>query len=188
MLSSRHHIGSFATRPRRLGILAGGLVATAALLAGLSGFGAANAATRTHAIPNTTGPTVYEQSAINQSISVKDFNEHTILVTSPVLSEGTYQVNSEVSFNNLTAGSKVLCGWNTTESGDAGYSGYGQVENEAATPTIGSCTNTGTVKINNLADKLQLWVTVFTGPLGPSADSWSMNETPVGKAVVSSQS
>jgi hypothetical protein len=29
-------------------------------------------------------------------------------------------------------------------------------------------------------------VTVYSGPAGLNAGSWSMNETPVGKAVVSS--
>ena len=33
---------------------------------------------------------------------------------------------------------------------------------------------------------LMLCATVYSGPAGPVAYSWSMNETPVGKAVVSS--
>jgi hypothetical protein len=51
---TQHQRGDRATRPRRLGVMAGGLAATGALLASLSGFGTANAATRAPAVPGTT--------------------------------------------------------------------------------------------------------------------------------------
>jgi hypothetical protein len=134
----------------------------------------------------TTGPTVYEQAAYNQNIPIATGNTHTIVSSSPVLAEGTYQVNSVILVANLTAGSNVLCGWTTSASGDDLYGNYGDVENQDATATNGNCAVTGIAKINNPGDHLQLWVTVYSGPAGPNAGSWSINETPVAKAVVSS--
>jgi hypothetical protein len=149
----------------------------AVLLATLTGFGAANAA---------TGPTVYEQAAYNQSVSIAADNTHTTVSSSPVLPEGTYQVNTVISFNDLTAGSQVVCGWTTSDNGDDLYGNYGDAENQAASASTGSCTVTGTAEINNTGDHLILWATVYSGPAGPVADSWSANETPVANAVVSS--
>jgi hypothetical protein len=65
-----HHHSRWATR--RVGVMAVGLAATAALLATLTGFGAANAATsRPAASPDTASkPAVYEQAAYNQSVTI----------------------------------------------------------------------------------------------------------------------
>jgi hypothetical protein len=171
-----HHLRGRGSRPRQLAIAGGGLAVAAVLLASLTGFGAADAAT----------PGVYEQAAYNQSVSIAADNVHTAVSSSPVLPEGTYEVNSVISFNNLTAGSQVLCGWTTSDSGDALYGNYGDAENEAASASTGSCTVTGVAEINNADDQLILWATVYSGSAGPVAYSWSMNETPVSSAVVSS--
>jgi hypothetical protein len=172
--------------PRRLGVIAGGIAVTGALLATLTGFGAANAATRA-AVSSTQGPTVHEQAAYNQNVAVATNNVHTIVSSSPVLAEGAYEVNSVISFNNLPAGSQVLCGWTTSDPGDGLYANYGDVQNQDTTASAGNCAVTGIAKINNLGDHLMLWATVYSGPAGPVAYSWSMNETPVGKAVISSR-
>jgi hypothetical protein len=174
------------TTPRRLGVIAGGIAVTGALLATLTGFAGASAATRT-AASATQGATVREQQALSQNVSVATNNVHTILSSSPVLPEGNYQVNSAVSFTNLPAGSVVLCGWTTSDPGDGLYANYGDVENQGATAGDGNCAVTGIAKINNLNDHLMLWATVFSGPAGPAATSWSMNETRIGKAVISSR-
>jgi hypothetical protein len=175
-----------APRARRYAAAAGGLVAAAALIASLAGSGAASAVSRPTGGPDaTTRPTVYEQTAYNQSLAIATGNVHTTVATSPVLAEGNYLVNSVISFNNLTAGSQVLCGWTTTASGDDLYANYGNAENQDTNPTIGSCTVTGTATINNPSDQLILWATVYSGPAGPSASSWSMNEWRAGKVVVS---
>jgi hypothetical protein len=182
-----HHRSGWAGRPRRLAVMGAGLAATGALLATLTGLGAASASTRAAAAhpDTTTGPAVYEQTAYNQNIPIATGNTHTIVSSSPVLAEGTYQVNSVILVANLTAGSNVLCGWTTSASGDDLYYNYGDVENQDATATNGNCAVTGIAKINNPGDHLQLWVTVYSGPAGPDAGSWSINEAPVAKAVVS---
>jgi hypothetical protein len=174
---STHHQRGEDSRPHHRGIVAGGLAGAAVLLAAVTGLGTANAA---------TGPTVYEQAAYNQNVSIAANNVHTTVSSSPVLAEGTYQVNSTITFNNLTAGSQVLCGWTTSDSGDALYGNYGDAENQDATANTGSCTVTGIAEINNANDKLILWATVYSGPAGPVASSWSSNETPVANAIVSS--
>jgi hypothetical protein len=176
MIRTPHQRGG-GSRIRRRGIVGGSLAAAAVLIATVTGFGAANAA---------TGATVYEQAAYNQSVSIAASNTHTIVSSSPVLPEGAYQVNSVISFNNLTPGSQVLCGWTTTASDDGLYGNYGDAENQAATASTGSCTVTGTAQINSGNDQLELWATVYSGPAGPVAYSWSANETPVAGAVVSS--
>jgi hypothetical protein len=179
-----------SSRLRRPAIITGGLAAAGILLASLSALSPAGAATSRPASPDTTtGPTVYEQAAYNQDVAIAAGNVHTTVSTSPVLPKGSYQVNSVISFNNLTAGSQVLCGWTTTPglpNGDALYGNYGDAENQDATASTGSCTVTGTATINNTSDHLMLWATVYSGPAGPAAYSWSMNETPVSKVVVSS--
>jgi hypothetical protein len=186
MFRTSHH-DQRSTRLRRPAVAAGGLAAAAALIATLAGSGAANAASRPTGGPDTTGkPTVHEQAAYNQNVTITAGNVHTTVATSPVLAEGNYLVNSVISFNNLTAGSQVLCGWTTTASSDALYGNYGAAENQDASPSIGSCTVTGTATINNTGDHLILWATVYSGPAGPAAFSWSMNETAVGKVTVSS--
>jgi hypothetical protein len=183
----RTHHDSAGSSPRRPAIMAGALAAVGILLAGLTSLAPAGAATsRPAASPDTTtGPTVYEQTAYNQDLSIAADNVHTIVSSSPVLAEGTYEVNSVISFNNLTAGSQVLCGWTTSASGDELYYNYGDAENQDATASTGSCAVTGIAKINSPDDHLSLWATVYSGPAGPAAYSWSINETPVGKAVVS---
>ena len=133
----------------------------------------------------TTLPAVYEQSAINQNVAIAAGNVHTTVATSPVLPKGNYLVNLVISFNNLTAGSQVLCGDGTTASTDNVSGNYGDVENQASTATTGSCSVTGTVQLNNTGDHIIAWATVYAGPAGPSAYSWSVNEEHVGKLVVS---
>jgi hypothetical protein len=175
-----------AARGRRYASIAGGLAVVGALLASLSGFGAANAATRGAAVSSTTGPTVYEQGAYNQGVAIAAGNVHTFVTSSPVLPVGHYLVNSVISFNNLTAGSQVLCGWSTPTSTDHLVGNYGDAQNEDVTANTGSCTVTGIAEINSTNDHLMLWATVYSGPAGPSAYSWSMNETKVGRLVVRS--
>jgi hypothetical protein len=121
----------------------------------VTGLGAASAPTRAAAVPpdTTTGPTVYEQAAYKQSIPIGTGSTETIVSSSPVLAEGTYQVNSVIMVANLTAGSNVLCGWTTSASGDDLYGNYGDVENQDATATNGNCAVTGTAKINNPGDR-----------------------------------
>jgi hypothetical protein len=171
-----HHLPGLGSRPKRLAIVGGGLAVAGVLLASLAGSGAANAAT----------PGVYEQAAYNQAVTIAANNVHTIVSSSPVLPEGSYEVHSVISFNNLTAGSQVLCGWTTTDSGDALYGNYGAAENQASSASIGSCTVTGVAEINNPNDQISLWATVYSGPSGPVAFSWSSNQTPVTSPVVSS--
>ncbi len=176
-------------RARRYAAIAGGLAIAAALIASLSGFGTASAASRPTGGPDTVSkPTVYEQAAYNQNVAIAASNVHTTVTSSPVLPEGNYLVNSVISFNNLTAGSQVLCGWTTSASTDALYGNYGDAENQDTTASTGSCTVTGTAKINNTSDHLILWATVYSGSAGPVAYSWSMNETAVGKVNVTSLS
>jgi hypothetical protein len=175
-----------ASTSRRLGVMAGGIAVTGTLLATLTGFGGASAATRT-TVSATQGATVREQQALSQNISIATNNVHTILSSSPVLPEGNYQVNSAVSFTNLPAGSIVLCGWTTSDPGDGLYANYGDVENQNVTASDGNCAVTGVAKINNLNDHLMLWATVYSGPAGPAATSWSINETRIGTAVISSR-
>jgi len=186
MFVTQHQHDSASGRLRRPAIVAGGLAAAGIVLAGLTGLSPAGAATSTPAA--TSKPTVHEQSAYNQDVAIAAGNVHTTVSTSPVLPEGNYLVNSVISFNNLTAGSQVLCGWTTTPglaNADDLYGNYGDAENQDATANTGSCTVTGTATINNTSDHLILWATVYSGPAGPAAYSWSMNELNVGKVVVS---
>jgi hypothetical protein len=169
---------------RRFALIASGLAVAGILVGSLSGFGVAGAATREPAA--VAKPRVYEQSAINQNVAIAAGNVHTTVASSPVLPEGNYLVNSVISFNNLTAGSQVLCGWTTSASTDALYGNYGDAENQDATASTGSCTVTGIAKINNTSDHLILWATVYSGPAGPTAYSWSMNETAIGTVTVNS--
>jgi hypothetical protein len=177
---------------RRFRKIAGGLAVTGALIAGLTGFGVASASTGAGAVhPDAKISTVYEQAAYNQDVPITASGpgSYTFVNTSPVLPEGSYLVNSVISFNNLTTGSQVLCGWTTTPglpNGDDLYGNYGDVENEDPTAGNGSCTVTGTATINNTKDHLMLWADVYSGSAGPVANSWSMNETPVTNVVVSS--
>jgi len=170
-------------RARHYATVAGGLAVAGALIASLSGLGVAGAATR---VLSTTGPKVYEQAAYNQNVAITAGNVHTTVATSPVLPEGHYLVNSVISFNNLTAGSQVLCGWTTSASTDALYGNYGDAENQDPAADTGSCTVTGVAEINNPNDHLILWATVYSGAAGPTAYSWSMNETAAGNVTVSS--
>lgn len=179
-----HHHGNWALR--RLGMIAGGLVATGALLTGLTGFTPAGAATRSPAArPDIASlPTVYEQQAVNQDLAVATGNVHTTVTTSPVLAKGDYLVNLAMSVGSIPPGAVVLCGDSTTTSGDVVDGNYGMVQNEGTASSGGTCDVTGTVKINNANDKITTWVTVASGPAGAGVGSWSANETPVGKIVL----
>jgi hypothetical protein len=182
-----HHHDSWNSSLRRFSVIAACAATVGIVLASLPGFGVAGAAIRPAAHPDTTSskPTVYEQTAYNQNLAITAGNVHTTVATSPVLAEGNYLVNSVISFNNLTAGSQVLCGWTTTASSDELYYNYGDAENQDTNPSTGSCTVTGTATINNPNDQLILWATVYSGPAGPTAYGWSMNEWKVGKVEVS---
>jgi hypothetical protein len=188
MFRTHLHHDSAGSRLRRPAIMAGGLAAAGLLITGLTALAPAGAATiRPTARTDTTSkPTVYEQSAINQNVAIATGNVHTTVTSSPVLPKGNYLVNSVISFNNLTAGSQVLCGWTTSTSSDALYGNYGDAENQDATASTGSCTVTGIATINNTSDHLILWATVYSGPAGPAAYSWSMNETAAGTVHVTS--
>jgi hypothetical protein len=124
------------------------------------------------------------QQAINQNVAIAAGNTHTTLATSPVLPVGNYLVDLTISFNNLTPGAQVLCGTNTTTNTDVDAGNYGDVENEGGTATTGSCSVISAVTINNTNDHVQAWATVFQGPGGPAAYSWSMSELRVGNLVI----
>lgn len=155
----------------------------AATAASLGGTGMAGAIARP-AVTAGSLPGAYVQAAINQNVAIGTGNTHTILATSPVLPMGKYLVDLTISFNNLTPGAQVLCGTNTTASTDVDTGNYGDVENEASTATTGSCSMISAVTINNANDQVQAWATVFQGPGGPAAYSWSMSELHVGRLVV----
>lgn len=65
---------------------------------------------------------------------------------------------------------------------DAGN--YGDVQNGGTTATTGSCSVISAITINNTGDHVMAWATVFQGPGGPAAYSWSMSELPVGNLVI----
>jgi len=127
---------------------------------------------------------VHEQQAINQNVAIATGNVHTTLTTSPVLAPGNYLVDLTISFNNLTPGAQVLCGTTTTASTDVDAGNYGDVQNEGTVATTGSCSVISAVTINNANDHIVAWATVFQGPGGPAAYSWSMSELPVGNLVI----
>jgi hypothetical protein len=164
------------------------LVGGAAIALALGGAGLAGATTRaagpaaTPAIASLPGTHV--QQAINQNAVIATGNTHTTLATSPVLPVGNYLVDLTISFNNLTPGAQVLCGTNTTASTDVDAGNYGDVQNEGGTATTGSCSVISAVTINNANDHVQAWATVYQGPGGPSAYSWSMSELRVGSLVI----
>jgi hypothetical protein len=130
------------------------------------------------------GPTLHEQQDLSQNVTIATNNVHTILVTSPVLAQHNYLVNLAIGINNIPPGAVVLCGETTSTNTDAVYSNYGQVENEGTTASSGNCAVTGTVTINNSNDHIIAWATVYSGPGGATAGNWSMNELPVGSAVI----
>jgi hypothetical protein len=121
---------------RRFRVIAASAATVGIVLASLSGFVVAGAAIRPAARPDTTSskPTVYEQTAYNENLAITAGNVHTTVATSPVLAEGNYLVNSEISFNNLTAGSQVLCGSTATASSDEPHYNYGDAETRTPTP------------------------------------------------------
>jgi hypothetical protein len=165
-------------------IAAAGAVVTAGAIA-VTGIGVASAATGGPATPATTSlPTVHEQQAINQNVAIATGNVHTTLTTSPVLAPGNYLVDLTISFNNLTPGAQVLCGTTTTASTDVDAGNYGDVQNEGTVATTGSCSVISAVTINNANDHVVAWATVYQGPGGPAAYSWSMSELPVGTLVI----
>lgn len=155
--------------------------ATAATVAGAS---MASASARPAAVSTTTLPGTDVQAAINQNVAIGTGNVHTTLATSPVLAPGNYLVDLTISFNNLTPGAQVLCGTNSTASTDVATGNYGDAENEASTATIGSCSVISAYTIKNANDHVQAWATVYQGPGGPAAFSWSMSELHVGKLVM----
>jgi hypothetical protein len=162
-----------------------GAALAASTAAALGGVSMASASTGPAVAPATaTLPATYVQHAINQNVAIAAGNVHTILTTSPVLAPGNYLVDLTISFNNLTQGAQVLCGTGTTASTDVDAGNYGDVQNEASTATTGSCSVISAIKINNASDHVQAWATVFQGPGGPSAYSWSMSEQRVGSLTI----
>jgi hypothetical protein len=160
-----------------------GVALAASTAVALGGAGLAGATTRP--APATASlPTTHVQQAINQNVAIATGNTHTTLATSPVLPPGNYLVDLTISFNNLTPGAQVLCGTNTTASTDVDAGNYGDVQNEGATATTGSCSVISAVTIKNTNDRVQAWATVFQGPGGPAAYSWSMSELRVGTLVI----
>jgi hypothetical protein len=172
----------------KISTLAGLLIGGTAIAVALGGAGMAGATTHaagpaaTPAIASLPGTHV--QQAINQNVAIGTGNTHTTLATSPVLPLGNYLVDLTISFNNLTPGAQVLCGTTTTASTDVDAGNYGDVQNEGATATTGSCSVISAVTINNANDHVQAWATVYQGPGGPSAYSWSMSELHVGTQVI----
>jgi hypothetical protein len=168
----------------RNGLITAAGAATAAVMA-VTGIGVASAATGGPAAISATGrPTVHEQQAINQNVAIATGNVHTTLTTSPVLAPGNYLVDLTISFNNLTPGAQVLCGTSTTASTDVDAGNYGDVQNEGTVAATGSCSVISAVTINNANDHIVAWATVYQGPGGPAAYSWSMSELPVGTLVI----
>ena len=158
------------------------VIGAVSVTAALTSAGLASASAR----PAVTagGPTSYVQAAINQNVAIGTGNTHTILATSPVLPLGHYLVDLTISFNNLTPGAQVLCGTGTTASTDVATGNYGDVQNEGTTATTGSCSVISAVTINNSNDHVNAWATVYQGPGGPAAYSWSESELHVGTLVV----
>ena len=172
--------------PKMALVTAAVLVASATAALGAAGMASASSRqARPEAVPATaTLPGTHIQAAINQNVAIGTGNVHTVLATSPVLSPGNYLVDLTISFNNLTQGAQVLCGTGTTASTDVDTGNYGDVENEASTATTGSCSVISAVTINNSNDHVNAWATVFQGPGGPAAYSWSVSELRVGSLVV----
>ena len=165
-------------------LIAGAALAASAAIA-LGGAGAASAGTRPAAAPAATGlPGAHVQAAINQNVAIAAGNVHTILASSPVLAPGNYLVDLTISFNNLVPGAQVLCGTGTTAGTDTDTGNYGDVENQASTATTGSCSVISAITIRNASDQVQAWATVFQGPGGPAAYSWTMSELHVGNLTV----
>jgi hypothetical protein len=131
-----------------------------------------------------SGPTVHEQQDVSQSVPIATNNVHTTVVTSPVLAPRNYLVNLAIGIDNIPPGAVVLCGLTTSTNSDAVYNNYGEVENAGTSAISGNCAVTGTVTINNPSDHIIAWATVYSGPGGATAGSWSMNEQPVGTVIV----
>lgn len=178
-------------RLRHPGRIAASLAAAGALIASLSGFGAASAATaQPAAAPQapaaTTLPAVYEQDAVNQTL-VLAHSPATVVTQSPVLPEGSYLVHLAILVANIQPGDNILCGLQTTTSGDAVYGNYGDVTNEGTAADNDNCVVSGVVEIKNPSDHIQAWAGVYSGPTGSAnAGSWSMNELRVGKVTQTS--
>jgi hypothetical protein len=160
-----------------------GVALAASVAATLGGARMASASPRP-AVSSASLPATHVQAAINQNVAIGTGNVHTILATSPVLAPGNYLVDLTISFNNLTPGAQVLCGTNSTAHTDLVTGNYGDVENEASTATTGSCSVISAYTIRNANDHMQAWATVYQGPGGPAAYSWSMSELHVGRLVV----
>ena len=160
------------------------LVACTAAAFGGASMASASTGAAGSAVTPATLPATYVQQAINQNAVIATGNTHTVLATSPVLPAGTYLVDLTISFNSLTPGAQVLCGTNTTASTDVDAGNYGDVQNEGGSATTGSCSVISAVEIKNANDQVQAWATVFQGPGGPAAYSWSMSEQHVGSLAI----
>lgn len=166
-------------QPARWRATAAAAAATIAAL-GLVTIPALTATAAPAAAVTSTGPTVHEQQALNQGITVATGNVHTITISSPVLAARSFLVNLAIGVSNITPGSLVLCGLTTSASGDVITVNYGQIENEGSTASSGNCAVTGTVKLNSPSDHIMAWVTIYSGPGGATVGDTSMNELPAG--------
>ena len=156
-------------------VAAAGLLTIPALAAGAGPAAAVTA----------TGPTVHEEQALNQYITIAAGNVHTTAISSPVLAARNYLVNLAIGVSDITPGSVVLCGLTTSTNGDVVTGNYGQVENEGSTASSGNCAVTGTVTLNSPSDHIIAWATVYSGPGGAIIGDTSMNELPVGAVDIS---
>ena len=166
-------------QPARWRAKAAAAAATVAAL-GLAAAPALTAGADPAAAVTATGPTVHEQQALNQNITIATGNVHTTTISSPVLAARNYLVNLAIGVNGISPGSVVLCGLTTSTSGDIVTGNYGQIENEGSTASSGNCAVTGTVTLNSPSDHIIAWATVYSGPGGATVGDTSMNELPVG--------
>jgi hypothetical protein len=174
----------FSKLSPKTALITGAALATATAIS-LGGVSMASASAGSAAAPAVTSlPRAHVQAAINQNVAIGTGNVHTILATSPVLPRGNYLVDLTISFNNLTPGAQVLCGTNTTTNTDVDTGNYGDVENGGSTATTGSCSVISAITIKNANDRVQAWATVYQGPGGPAAYSWSMSELRVGDLII----
>jgi hypothetical protein len=98
---------------------------------------------------------------------------------------GTYAVNAVVTVGHVNPGNGATCGISTSGGTDVNATDTGQLGNGNTSGSFidGNCVITGTVKLKSSNDKVTLWAAASNG-LGATLDNSSINETPVGSAVV----
>jgi len=162
-----------------VGLGATALVGAAAVIgtAGASPSGAVGA--------STSGPVVREQQKPTSAALFAMYPAKTTISTSPVLATGTYVVNAVVTVGHIFPGNGATCGVSTSGGTDVNATDTGQLGNGNTSGSFldGNCVITGTVKLNSSNDKVTLWAAASNG-LGATLDNSSINETPVGSALV----